>query len=103
MHARRVSFELKTNTINDFNRRQETEILPVLRKQKGFQDLITLVAPDKRHVQAITIWDKIENAEAYDQSAYPEITRLLSNVTDGKPKVETLEVSATTLHKAAMK
>jgi hypothetical protein len=103
MHARRVSFELKPNTITDFNRRQETEILPLLRKQKGFQDLITLVAPDKRHVQAISIWDKIESAEAYDRGAYSEITKLLANVTDGKPKVETLEVSASTLHKSAMK
>ncbi len=101
MHARRVSFELKPNSLSDFNRRQETEILPILRKQKGFQDVITLVAPDKRHVQAISIWDKMENAEAYDRGSYPEVTRLLATVTDGKPKVETLEVSTTTLHKTA--
>jgi len=103
MHARRVSFELKPNTINDFNRRQETEIIPMLRKHKGFQDLITLVAPDKRHVQAISLWDRIESAEAYDRGGYPEVARLLASVTDGKPKVETLEVSATTLHKTASK
>jgi hypothetical protein len=103
MHGRKVSFDLKPNSISDFNRRQENEIIPLLRKQKGFQEVITLVTPDKKHVQAISLWDKVENAEAYDRASFPEVTRLLASVIEGKPTVETMEVAASTIHKATTK
>lgn len=103
MYGRKVSFDLKPNSLTDFNRRQESEIIPMLRKQKGFQEVITLVTPDKKHVHAISLWDKVENAEAYDRAGFPEVTKLLANVIEGKPKVETMEVLTSTIHKAAMK
>lgn len=99
-YGRKVSFDLKPNSLSDFNRRQETEIVPILRKQKGFQEVITLVTPDKKHVQEISLWDKIENAEAYDRACFPEVSKLLASVIEGKPKVETMEVSTTTIHKS---
>ena len=100
MYGRKVSFELKPNSLNDFNRRQENDVVPILRKQKGFQELITLVEQDKKHVHAISLWDNREHADAYDHESFPEVTRLLASVIDGKPKVETLEVSTSTIHKA---
>jgi hypothetical protein len=103
MYGRKVSFQLKANSINDFNRRQETEIIPMLRKQKGFQDVITLVTPDKKHVEAISLWDKMENAEAYNRSGFPEVMKAFSNVIEGSPKVETMEISTSTIHKTLLK
>ena len=44
MFARRVSMQLKPNTTAEFTRKMETEVIPMLRKQKGFQDEITFVA-----------------------------------------------------------
>lgn len=38
MFARRVSMHLKPNSAAEFTRRLETDIIPLLRKQKGFQD-----------------------------------------------------------------
>ena len=99
MYGRKVSFDLKPNSLNDFKSRQEKEIVPILRKQKGFQEVITLVTPDKKHVQAISLWDKAENAEAYDRASFAEVTRLLSSVIDGKPRVEPMEVTTSTIHK----
>jgi hypothetical protein len=103
MYGRKVSFDLKPNSLNDFNRRQESDIVPILRRQKGFQEVITLVTPDKKHVQAISLWDKAENAEAYDRAGFPEVTKLLASVIDGKPRVETMEVATSTLHKSTAK
>ena len=100
MYGRKVSFDLKPNSLNDFKSRQENDIVPILRKQKGFQDVITLVTHDKKHVHAISLWDKAESAEAYDRASFSEVTRLLASVIDGKPKVETMEVSTTTIPKA---
>ena len=45
MFARHVSMHLKPNTRAEFTQTLEKEIIPLLRKQKGFQDEITLVAP----------------------------------------------------------
>ena len=45
MYTRNVSLKLKVNSVPEFTRTLENEIIPVLRKQKGFKDEITLVAP----------------------------------------------------------
>ena len=44
MYARRVSLNLKPNSRGDFTRALEAEIIPVLRKQKGFQDEISFIS-----------------------------------------------------------
>jgi hypothetical protein len=44
MFARKVHMHLKPNSIAEFTQRLEKDILPLLRKQKGFQDEITFVA-----------------------------------------------------------
>ena len=36
MFARTVSIHLKSNMLSDYNRTFEKDILPLLRKQKGF-------------------------------------------------------------------
>ena len=46
MFARTFTVLLKSNTVADFNRALENEIIPILRKQRGFQDELTLVTPD---------------------------------------------------------
>jgi hypothetical protein len=46
MFARKVAARLKPNSLTEFTNLMEHEILPWLRKQEGFLDLITLAAPD---------------------------------------------------------
>jgi len=47
MHTRNVSMKLKANSAPEFTRTLEKEILPLLRKQKGFKDEISFVAPER--------------------------------------------------------
>ncbi len=101
MFARKVSMHLKPNNVPEFTQRLDKEIIPLLRKQKGFQDEITFVAPNGSEAFGISLWDRAENAEAYNRGAYPEVTRLLATVTEGTPQVETYEVSNSTFHKIA--
>jgi hypothetical protein len=49
----------------------------------------------------ISLWDKAENAEAYNRGAYPEVTKILATVVEGPAQVETFEVSNSTFHKIA--
>ena len=101
MFARRVSMHLKPNSVAELTQRLEKEIIPLLRKQKGFQDEITFVAPSGTQAFGISLWEKAENAEAYNRGTYPEVTKILARVVEGTPQVETYEVSNSTFHKIA--
>ncbi len=101
MFARRVSMHLKPNSVAEFTQRIEKDILPLLRKQNGFQDELTFVAPSGTEAFGISIWDKAENAEAYNSGTYPEVVKILATVVEGTPKVETFEVANSTFHKIA--
>ena len=99
MFARRVSMHLKPNSAAELTRRFETEIIPLLRKQKGFQDEINFVTTGGKEAFAISLWDRTEDAEAYNRGTYPDVVKLLTTVVEGTPRVETFEVSNSTFHK----
>ena len=101
MFARRVSMHLKPNSGTEFTERIEKDILPLLRKQKGFQDEITFIASGGKEAFGISLWDKAENADAYNHANYPEVVKLLASVVEGTPQVETYEVSNSTFPKVA--
>jgi len=101
MYARQVSMHLRPDSRADFTRRIESEILPLLRKQKGFQDEITFVNPAGKDAFAVSLWDSKESAENYDRTAFPEVTKLLSTLVEGNPRVKSYEVANSTFHKIA--
>src|SRR2546430_3860524 len=101
MFARQVSMRLKPNSNKAFTDTIEKEIIPILRKQKGFQDEITFVVPGGTEAVGISLWDQKENAEAYDRETYPAVLRALAKVMEGTPQMQTYEVSNSTFHKIA--
>lgn len=103
MLIRHVTLKLKTNVAQEFNRVIENEILPLLRKQPGFRDQITFVAPERSEAVGISFWETKENCENYNRNGYPEVLKILSKLVEGTPKVETFELSNSTLHKLAAK
>jgi hypothetical protein len=96
MFARKVAARLKPNSLTEFKSLMEHEILPWLRKQEGFLDLITLARTDSREVATISFWDHKRNAEAYNAGGYPAVLRILGELLDGTPYVKTFEVVSTT-------
>jgi hypothetical protein len=102
MFARNVSFRLKSNMLSDYTRTFENEILPLLRKQKGFKDEIALSNPNSPDAIAISLWENKVDAEAYNTNTYPEVLKKLSTMIDGTPKVQTFETVTSTLHKVAI-
>jgi heme-degrading monooxygenase HmoA len=102
MFARRVYMHLKPHSVAEFTQRLEKDILPLLRKQKGFQDEITFVGQGGKEAFGISLWDTAENAEAYNRGTYPEVTKILAAVVDGAPQVETYDVANSTFHKIAV-
>jgi hypothetical protein len=101
MFARRVYMHLKPNSVAEFTQSLEKDILPLLRKQKGFRDEITFVGQGGTEAFAISLWDKAESAETYDRGTYPEVTKILARIIEGAPQVETYDVANSTFHKIA--
>jgi hypothetical protein len=99
MFARSVSFHLKPGRAAEFTRLLDKDVIPVLRKQKGFQDEIALVAPGGADAVGISVWDLKENAETYARGAYPGVLKSLEQVVEGTPQVQTYEVSNSTFQK----
>jgi hypothetical protein len=102
MFARRVYLHLKPNSVAEFTHRLERDIIPLLRKQKGFQDEISFVGQGGTEAFGISLWDNAENAEAYNRGTYPEVAKILATVVEGSAQVETFEVANSTFHKVAV-
>src|ERR1700751_527864 len=102
MFARIVSVRLKSNMLSDYTRTFDKDILPLLRKQKGFRDEITLSNPSSLDVIAISLWESKANAEAYNTNTYPEVLKTFARMIDGTPKVQTFESVTSTFHHAAI-
>jgi hypothetical protein len=98
MFARKVTAQLKANSLTEFTNLMECEILPWLRTQQGFLDLIMLVATDGREVTSISFWDQRGNAQKYHSCGYPEALKTLETLLDGTPYVKTFNVVGSTLH-----
>ncbi len=101
MFARSLSIRLKPNTSAEFTHLIETESLPALRKQRGFQDELTFVVPNGAEAVAISLWDTKEHSEAYGRDGYPSVLKAFGKVIEGIPQVRTYEVTVSTFHKIA--
>jgi len=101
MYSRNLSFKLKAKSTAEFTKILEGEVIPLLRRQRGFDDAISFIAPDRNEAVAISLWNNKEDAEVYNQKTYPEILKALARVIDGTPKVETFEVANSTSHQIA--
>jgi heme-degrading monooxygenase HmoA len=101
MFARNVRLQLKPNSAAQFTQTLEKEVLPVLRKQQGFQDEVAFVNPGGTEAIAISFWQSRENAEAYSRTGYAEELKALGKLVEGTPQLQTYEVSNSTIHKIA--
>jgi heme-degrading monooxygenase HmoA len=101
MFARHVSLQLKPTLANEFPVTFEKEILPLLRKQKGFLDELLLMTPEKRDVVAISLWETKEHAENYHRGVYPQIEKIVNRYAEGIPVVKHFEPQYSTFHQPA--
>jgi len=99
VYARNVTFRIKPNMQHDYTHTFENQILPLLKKQKGFKEEITLCNPSSQDAVSISQWEHKNNADDYNTRAYPEVLKTLGNVIDGTPRVQTFETVVSTLHR----
>ena len=98
MYARNVTFRIKANMQSDFTHTFESQILPLLQKQKGFKEEITLCNPGSQDAVSISLWEHKSGADDYNTRTYPEVLKALAKVIDGTPRVQTFETVVSTFH-----
>jgi len=90
--AREIQFQIKNGKEKEFAGLFENEVVPMLRKQAGFQHEVTLVNPKGAH--AISLWDDRKSAETYQTETYPKVLAKLTTVINGTPTLETYETAS---------
>jgi hypothetical protein len=102
MFARNVTIHLKSNMLSDYTRSFENDVLPLLRRQHGFKDEITLAGAGGVDVTAISLWENKADADNYNTNTYPQVLKTMERFIDGTPKVQTSDVVNSTFHKIAV-
>ncbi len=98
MYARNVTFHIKANSHSDYTHTFENQILPLLQKQKGFKEAITLSNAGSPDAVSISLWENKSNSDDYNTRAYPEVLKILAKVIEGTPRVQTFESAVSTVH-----
>jgi len=101
MFARKVSVRLKADAAGPFIQKMEDEIIPLLRKQKGFLDEVTLISQSGKEIYAYSFWENSDDAETYERTTFREVTNLLTGLIDGTVRIHTYMVANSTFHKIA--
>ncbi len=103
MFARNAHFRVKSlDLAAEFSQTLENEILPLLRKQKGFRGEITLSNPGNLERISISLWETHGDAEAYGANVYSQVLKLLAKVIEGAPKIRTFEAVALNLDRGSI-
>jgi hypothetical protein len=79
MFTRFVQYEIKPEKKNEFIALTKNEILPILKKQTGFNELLPFFAESKddKRVFAISFWNSKADAQRYEREWYPKIYELM--------------------------
>jgi heme-degrading monooxygenase HmoA len=101
MFARHITLPLKPHAHKELPVVFETEILPILRRQKGFLEELLLVTPLKTEMVAISLWEEKEFAEAYQRQVYPEVAKLIAKFVEETPVIRNFEVESATYREFA--
>ena len=78
MFARIVEFIPKYEMKEEFVKRVKNEVLPILKKQTGFLEILPLFPENKfEKMITITLWTEKKWVEKYEREVYPKVEEIL--------------------------
>jgi heme-degrading monooxygenase HmoA len=99
MFTRMVEFKCKAGKTDELARLTREKLLPILRKQQGFEDMITLVSVnDPNQMRSLSFWNTREDAERYQREQFSHIAEMLRPLCEGEPVVSLFAVNTSRVH-----
>jgi heme-degrading monooxygenase HmoA len=79
MFARILNYEVKPEKKEEFVKVVKNQVLPILKKQVGFLEILPLFPEKAREEKAFTIslWTNKLDAERYEKEFYPKVADIL--------------------------
>ncbi len=79
MIARILNFEVKLEKKEEFVKVVKNQVLPILKKQTGFLEILPFFPEKMREEKAITIslWTTKSDAERFEREIYPKVLDIL--------------------------
>jgi len=103
MFTRIVECYVKPEKRQEFNDQIELHVLPILRSQPGFVDLLGLSSEDEpERAVSISVWKSKADAERYHKAHYQQIIDTLRPLLRDEPSVEFYNVENSTAHRVSM-
>jgi hypothetical protein len=96
MFVRQVTAHFKPGKFDLLNKRLENDIIPLLKKQKGFRDELSFFDEEKDEAVAMSFWDTKHDAEMYMRDIYPQVSKKMEDAIDGTPLVRQFEIANST-------
>ena len=99
MFTRVVEIRTKLGKTREFSAALIEKVMPILKRQPGFVDEITLVSntePDR--VLALSFWESQADAERYHSEQYANVTEILKPLLEVQPRIQTYDVDTSTTH-----
>ena len=99
MFTRVVHIHTKTGKSRELSTTLNEKVLPLLRKQTGFVDEISLVSstnPDE--MLALSFWESEEYAQRYQKEQFQKISEIVKPLLQSDPTIETFHVDTSTTH-----
>jgi len=98
MFVRMVSAKLKVNQHKQFSELFQDKVIPLVRSERGFRDMMLLGVSGAPEVVVITFWDSRETMEASERNLSPKIQEILVPLLERPPEIKTFTLAYSTMH-----
>jgi len=99
MYARLVKGNFKTGKHDLASRTLESDVIPLLKKQKGFRDELDFFNKGEKEGYSISFWDSKADLEKYEREVYPKVREKMADMFDGTPMTHNFEVANSTWYR----
>lgn len=104
MITRLVEVRTKGGKAQEFSRTVGEIIVPLLKNQPGFVDLVTLMSTtDPDRIVALSFWQSEPDAERYNREGFSTVVYILKPLLESAPRAETFKVCTSTVYRIAEK
>jgi heme-degrading monooxygenase HmoA len=96
MYVRQVTAHFKPSKFDMLNQRLEEEIIPLLKRQSGFRDELSIFDKDKDEAITMSFWDTKQDADTYARDLYPSVHKKMEETLEDTPQIRSFEVANST-------